>query len=90
LKQGLKRVETELPPIHMVFYMCSNDALKGDPLGKTNVTEKAIYERDMFVVDWARERDLPILIMPSRGYGPSSCRVARESMARINDKYTIF
>ena len=90
LKQGLKRVETELPPIHMVFYMCHNDALKGDSLGKTNVTERAIYERDMLIVDWARERDLPIVIMPNRGYGSSSCRVARESMAKINDKYNVF
>jgi acetoin utilization deacetylase AcuC-like enzyme len=90
IKQGLHRAETELPPVHMVFYMCSNDALKGDPLGKTNVTERAIYERDMLIVDWARKRDLPIVIFPARGYGPSSCRVARESMARIDDKYNVF
>lgn len=90
LQQGLKRIETELPPIHMIFYMCSNDALKGDPLGKTNVTENAIYKRDQMIISWAHERDLPVVIMPGRGYGPSSCRVARESMARLNDEYNIF
>jgi acetoin utilization deacetylase AcuC-like enzyme len=46
LRQGLNRLDQELPPVDFVFYMCSNDALKGDPLGKTNVTEAAIYERD--------------------------------------------
>ena len=90
LGNALKRVETELPRIDMVFYMCSNDAMMGDPLGKTNVTERAIYQRDRMVVEWARSRDLPIVIMPSRGYGPSSCRVSRESMARLNDEYKIF
>ena len=90
LRSALKRVETELPPVQIVFYMCSNDAMMGDPLGKTKVTERAVYERDQIVVDWARTRDLPIVIMPSRGYGPTSCRVIRESMARLNDEYNIF
>lgn len=90
LQKGLHRASLELPRIDIVFYMCSNDALQGDPLGKTNVTERAIYQRDEMVVDWSRERDIPIVIMPGRGYGPSSCRVARESMARLNDKYKIF
>lgn len=90
LSSALKRAETELPPVNIVFYMCSNDAMMGDPLGKTNVTERAIYERDQIVVKWARDRNLPIVIMPSRGYGPTSCRVIRESMARLNDEYNIF
>jgi|JI10StandDraft_1071094.scaffolds.fasta_scaffold78267_2 acetoin utilization deacetylase AcuC-like enzyme len=86
LTEALKRI----PRVDMVFYMCSNDTMAGDPLGKCNVTDRAIYQRDAMVVDWARSRGLPIAVMPSRGYGPSSCRVARESMAKLNDKYNIF
>ncbi len=90
LAGALQRAERELPAVHMVFYMCSNDAMMGDRLGKTNVTERAIYQRDRMVVAWARARNLPMVIMPSRGYGPSSCRVARESMARLDDEFGIF
>jgi acetoin utilization deacetylase AcuC-like enzyme len=90
LRDALKRAETDLPPVNIVFYNCSNDAMMGDPLGKTNITERAVYERDRMVVEWARARDLPVVLMPSRGYGPSSCRVIRESMARLNDEYKIF
>lgn len=90
LRSGLKRCAAELPPVNLVFYMCSLDAMKDDPLGHVNVTERAIYERDRAVVEWCHERDLPLVIIPGRGYGPSSCRVARESMARLNDEYKIF
>ncbi len=90
LRQALRRVERELPPVHMVFYMCSNDAMKGDTLGQVDVTDEAIYQRDRMVVEWAHARDLPIVVMPSRGYGSTSCRVARESMERLNDEYDIF
>ena len=90
LMDGLRRAEQELPAVNVVFYMCSNDALQGDPLGHVNITERAIYQRDAIVVKWARDRNLPLIIMPSRGYGPSSCRVARESMLRLNDEYKIF
>jgi acetoin utilization deacetylase AcuC-like enzyme len=90
IQAGLNRAASELLHIDIVFYMCCNDALKGDPLGKTNVTERAIYHRDRAVVSWARARDLPIVVMPSGGYGPSACRVARESMSRLNDEYGIF
>lgn len=90
LRGGLKRCATELPPVDLVFYQCNLDALKGDPLGHVNVTERAIYERDRTVVEWCHERDLPLVILPGRGYGASSCRVARESMSRLNDEYNIF
>lgn len=90
LSGALKRAEQELPCVDMVFYMCANDAMIGDPLGMTRVTQNAIYARDRMVTEWARSRYLPLLIMPSRGYGVSSCRVARESMARLNDEYNIF
>ncbi len=90
LSGALKQAESELPAVDIVFYMCSNDAMMGDPLGMTRVTERAIYKRDRMVVEWARSRGLPIVIMPSRGYGPTSCRVIRESMARLNDEYKIF
>lgn len=88
LNAALKQAEN----VHfdMIFYMCSNDALQGDPLGHVNVTERCIYQRDATVVKWARDRGLPIVIMPSRGYGASSCRVARESMLRLNDEYNIW
>jgi acetoin utilization deacetylase AcuC-like enzyme len=90
LKEALDRAHAELPNLHMLFYMCSLDALEGDPQGKTKVSAKAVYKRDRMVVAWARQRGLPVVIMPGAGYGPSSCRVARESMARLNDEFKIW
>jgi len=92
LEAALERATAELPVVNMVFYMCCNDALEDDPLGRTKVSASFIYERDAMVVRWARQQNppVPIVIMPGRGYGPSSCRVARESMARLNDEFGIW
>jgi len=90
LEEALERAAAELPAVNMVFYMCHLDALKDDPLGRTNVSAQHVYKRDRMVVAWARQRGLPMVIMPSRGYGASSCRVARESMARLNDEFRIW
>ncbi len=88
LSKSLERAAV-LPKVDIVYYVCSNDAMMCDKLGNTKVTERGVYERDMMVVKWARERNLPIVLMPSRGYSTISCRVIRESMARICDEYNI-
>jgi hypothetical protein len=43
-------------------------------------------------VEWVRNRPnpIPLVILPGRGYGTSSCRVARESMARLDDEFGIW
>lgn len=90
LKGALQRASEEFPRPDLIYYMCSNDALVGDPLGHVNVTERGLYARDQMVMEWARTRAIPIILMPSRGYGAASCRVTRESMQRLNDKYNLF
>jgi histone deacetylase 11 len=52
----------------IVYYMCSNDALIGDPLGETRVSAKGIKERDVIFMQWARSKQLPVVIIPGPGY----------------------
>jgi len=92
LEEALNRATTELPEVDFVFYVSYLDAFDTDKLGHVKVTAPAIYDRDRMVVEWARNRKnpIPMVIMPGPGYTEESCRVTRESMARLNEEFNIW
>jgi hypothetical protein len=70
--------------------MCCNDALKDDPLGKTNLSLNGTIERDEIVISWCKTRGIPVCLSPARGYGKTSCKASRTSMLNLNKKFNLF
>ena len=88
LREALAEAEQIKPDI--LFYCAYNDTLKGDPLGECNVTAKGIHQRDRMVIQWARERNIPICIFYGGGYGSDACQVARDTLVKLNDEFGVW
>ncbi|MDX1386808.1 MAG: histone deacetylase, partial [bacterium] len=52
----------------LLFYLAGNDVLKGDPLGGFDLSLEGLYRRDRFVVDWALEHQVPLVVTLAGGY----------------------
>lgn len=73
-KTYLERLKTELNAIldtfqpDFMFYQCGVDILESDKLGKLKVTQNGIRLRDEFVLNSAKERNLPLVCSMGGGY----------------------
>jgi len=76
LQAHLPRVLNEFDP-DLILYIGGVDVWEGDALGKLNVTEKGIYERDYYVSRLALERGVPIACVIGGGYDQNRKRLAR-------------
>jgi histone deacetylase 11 len=56
----------------IVVYNAGSDVLRTDPLAHFLLTPEGLAERDLYVVTEARERNIPVAMVLSGGYGPSS------------------
>lgn len=63
LNQVLERFEPDF-----LFYQCGVDILESDKLGKLKVTQNGIRQRDAFVLNSAKERNIPIVCSMGGGY----------------------
>ena len=54
----------------VVFYLAGADPYEGDRLGKLALTVEGLRERDRFVFDQCREREIPVVVAMSGGYAP--------------------
>ena len=56
-------------PVDVVMYLAGADPLRGDRLGRLAVTHAGLMERDEMVMEWCRERRVPVAITIAGGYG---------------------
>ncbi len=63
------------PKPKLAFYNAGTDILAADKLGALNVSYDAINERDRFVVESLRERNIPTVIITSGGYSSDSYKL---------------
>lgn len=67
LKTELSRILDEFTPDFM-FYQCGVDILESDKLGKLKVTQNGIRLRDEFVLNTAKQRNIPLVCSMGGGY----------------------
>ncbi|WP_300661339.1 histone deacetylase [Fluviicola sp.] len=67
LKTELSQVLDEFNPDFM-FYQCGVDILESDKLGKLKVTQHGIRLRDEFVLNSAKQRNIPLVCSMGGGY----------------------
>jgi acetoin utilization deacetylase AcuC-like enzyme len=58
----------------LIFYVAGNDILEGDRLGEFAVTREGVLERDRFVIEEARKRGCPVVVMLGGGYSDDAWR----------------
>lgn len=90
LKKALEEAERDLPVPDIIYYMANNDILKGDKLGNVHVTPNGILERDRMVLNWARKRDIPIVMISGGGYAKNGCKVTRDILLKLNAEFSLW
>lgn len=81
----LAALRSKLPPfldaiarsgrIGLAFYNAGTDIVAGDPLGRMNVSEAHVLERDRFVLGQLVSRSIATVVLPSGGYTRESYRL---------------
>ena len=55
----------------MIFYLAGVDILASDKLGKLSLTKEGCKERDQFVLEQCRQRQIPVQVSMGGGYSPN-------------------
>ena len=76
----LEALEGALQTVHdlfdpqLVFYIAGADAHEGDRLGRLKLSDDGMQARDLYVLDWAWQRRVPVVISMGGGYGHDIAR----------------
>lgn len=73
----------------LIIYNAGTDVLDGDPLGRLKISPNGIAARDEKVFMFARERDIPLVMLTSGGYMKSSAKVIADSITNLAKKSLI-
>ncbi|OMO66924.1 Histone deacetylase superfamily [Corchorus capsularis] len=85
LDKALEEAGRNFAP-ELIVYNAGTDILDGDPLGGLKISPDGVVQRDERVFRFARERNIPILMVTSGGYMKSSARVIADSIINLSKK----
>ena len=68
LSQSLRNLEERFEP-DLVFYLAGADPHEGDRLGRLKLSYKGLHLRDLAVMNWTWEKQLPMVLCMGGGYG---------------------
>ena len=78
LADDLPRFLTAAGEPKLAFYNAGTDILRGDPLGKYNVSREAVAARDRTVLEMLTTRKIPTVVVTSGGYTRTSHQLIAE------------
>ncbi|KAL4570324.1 hypothetical protein LXL04_025976 [Taraxacum kok-saghyz] len=85
LDEALKVAGNAFDP-ELVIYNAGTDILDGDPLGRLRVSPEGVTIRDEKVFRFARDKNIPLLMLTSGGYMKTSARVIADSIINLSNK----
>ncbi|PWA95127.1 histone deacetylase 2 [Artemisia annua] len=88
LDEALQVAEKAFDP-EMVIYNAGTDILDGDPLGRLRISPDGVAIRDEKVFMFARDKNIPLVMLTSGGYMKSSARVIADSIINLSNKSLI-
>jgi len=88
LVKALKVAESRFQPL-LIVYNAGTDILDGDPLGRLKVSPEGVAIRDEKVFRFAKDQNIPLLMLTSGGYMKSSARVIADSIINLSKKNLI-
>ncbi|HXW86177.1 MAG TPA: histone deacetylase [Candidatus Bathyarchaeia archaeon] len=83
VKKNLPKAIEETNP-NLIIYNAGTDILKGDRVGGLSVSREGIVERDRLVFQYAKEKEIPILMTLSGGYTQESASIIAESIEKVH------
>jgi acetoin utilization deacetylase AcuC-like enzyme len=95
-KSYLEILKRELPLVlesfdpDFIFYQCGVDILETDKLGKLKVTQNGIRSRDEFVLNFAKNRNIPIVCTMGGGYSKDVRDIVNAHMHVFRMGYQLF
>ena len=87
LPNALDILEKEGNRPDLIIFNAGTDSLVSDPLGRMDITPKAMIVRDEFVFEQAKTRKIPIVYLFSGGYSQESAHVIGASLANILERF---
>ncbi|XP_044956358.1 histone deacetylase 2 isoform X3 [Hordeum vulgare subsp. vulgare] len=85
LDKALKVAQTRFQP-QLIIYNAGTDILDGDPLGNLKISPEGVVIRDEKVFKFAKDQNIPLVMMTSGGYMKSSARVIADSITNLSQK----
>ncbi|XP_051199758.1 histone deacetylase 2 isoform X2 [Lolium perenne] len=73
----------------LIVYNAGTDILDGDPLGNLNISPEGVVIRDEKVFRFAKDQNIPLLMLTSGGYMKLSARVIADSIINLSQKNLI-
>ena len=77
--------QTRFQP-QLIIYNAGTDILDGDPLGNLKISPEGVVIRDEKVFRFAKDQNIPLVMMTSGGYMKSSARVIADSITNLSQK----
>ncbi|KAJ1259653.1 hypothetical protein BS78_10G172400 [Paspalum vaginatum] len=88
LDKALEVLKSRFQP-QLTVYNAGTDILDGDPLGRLKVSPEGVVTRDEKVFRFAKDQNIPLLMLTSGGYMKSSARVIADSIINLSNKNLI-
>ncbi|CAN6207427.1 unnamed protein product [Urochloa humidicola] len=88
LDKALEVSKSRFQP-QLIVYNAGTDILDGDPLGRLKISPEGVVTRDEKVFRFAKDRNIPLLMLTSGGYMKSSARVIADSVINLSNKNLI-
>ncbi|KAJ3691999.1 hypothetical protein LUZ60_012349 [Juncus effusus] len=85
LDKALEVAKNKFDP-ELIVYNAGTDILDGDPLGRMKISPEGVAIRDEKVFNFAKERNIPLIMLTSGGYMKSSARVIADSIINLSNK----
>ncbi|XP_004966046.1 histone deacetylase 2 isoform X1 [Setaria italica] len=88
LDKALEVCKSRFQP-QLIVYNAGTDILDGDPLGRLKISPEGVITRDEKVFRFAKDQNIPLLMLTSGGYMKSSARVIADSIINLANKNLI-
>ncbi|KAL6603906.1 hypothetical protein ACP70R_044267 [Stipagrostis hirtigluma subsp. patula] len=88
LDKALEDSKSRFQP-QLIVYNAGTDILDGDPLGRLKISPEGVVIRDEKVFRFAKDQNIPLLMLTSGGYMKSSARVIADSIINLSNKNLI-
>jgi histone deacetylase 11 len=73
----------ESEEVALAIYNAGTDIFEEDQLGGFSVSAEAILERDLFVIEQCRRREIPLMMLLSGGYSSKSYQLVADSLITV-------
>ncbi len=87
LSLALHQLEQRCEP-GLIFYLAGADPHEGDRLGRLQLSFEGLRQRDRMVLEWARQKQLPVAMAMAGGYGKDIADTVQVQINSFTEAYT--